>query len=78
MDFVGHSANGLGIANAAILTNLFDSLVGRGLLTHDDVQFILRKSAGDVLPIGNLRAGADALRFIEKLVSEHLNYGVSK
>ena len=60
MNLIGHTPNGLGIANGAIMMALLDHMLADGMIRPMDVRTILTKAADGLAPWSNIIAVKDA------------------
>jgi hypothetical protein len=72
-DFVGHSANGMGLANTAILSSLFDHLLTRTILTPTGVVSVLDAAYTELDKNSNISGVVDAMQIVSKLRAVYKN-----
>jgi hypothetical protein len=70
-DFVGHSPNGMGLANTAMLGSLFDHLLMKQVLKPDDVVSILDVAHQELSKNGTISSVQDAMSIISKLLTTY-------
>jgi len=66
-DFIGHTPNGMGLANTAVLAALLQHLMDIDLLVRDDVIAILAKARSDLAPNQTIIPVMDAMDIVTKL-----------
>ncbi|MGZ3309256.1 MAG: hypothetical protein ACXU8R_12120 [Xanthobacteraceae bacterium] len=69
-NLIGHSPNGIGIANSVVLACLLDHLVNADHLTKSKVRGILMRATDELAPNRNNIAVKDALDIISKISVE--------
>jgi hypothetical protein len=72
-DFLGHSPNGMGLANTAILASLFDHLLARQILKSAEVVSILDSARRELGKNGTIISVQDAVSIVSKLSATYQN-----
>jgi len=65
--FIGHSSNGMGLANNAVLLSLLDCLLTKQILAPAEVVDILETARAGLLPNDRALFVKDAIELISKL-----------
>jgi hypothetical protein len=66
-DMIGHSPNGMGLANTAVLAALIDHLITKDVIGLEDAVSILDAAYSELAPNQSITSAMDAMAIIRKL-----------
>ena len=70
---VGHSSNGMGVANTAILSSLLDYLLAKQIIAPAEVIDVLDRACDSLVPNEHMVFVKDAIELISKLSTTFQN-----